>query len=553
MAADIHPPASAGPAGVDLTASGPLATEPGIGPGVVDLPAPAPGVEATPPPFSGELPPSGGIRLRLVDAESAVRHLDAALVRPGGGDRDGAPWWVRRRGWLVAVGVALLVVTVLFPVTTVMVLTTLATVVYLVTIVNRLTLVRRSLRGDPSISVPDAEARAVPDEDLPVYTVLVPAYGEPSVVPGLVAALERLEYPRDRLDVKLLLEADDSPTIDAALAVETDLPVDLVLVPPGEPRTKPRALNYGMQFAEGELVTIYDAEDHPDPLQLRRAVVAFRRVGPRYACLQARLSFYGGQRNLLTRWFTTDYFTWFRLYLPGLSSMEAPIPLGGTSNHFRRDVLVQAGCWDPWNVTEDAELGIRLQRAGHRVGVLDSVTMEEPNVDVVNWVKQRSRWYKGYLQTSLEMVRTPRRVVADLGRRDSLRVALFVGGTPVLAVLNLWFWGLSTFWLMTRATFVGDLFPGWTYYLALAAWAFGNLSVIYIGLLTLRVVGRPEFLLSALLVPLYWILMSVAALRAVVQLVTQPSFWEKTEHGLFDPDATPELSPHRPNAPPSGF
>ena len=341
------------------------------------------------------------------------------------------------------------------------------------------------------------------------------------------------------------LEADDAETISAALEIVTDLPVDVILVPPGEPRTKPRALNYGMQFAEGELVTIYDAEDHPDPLQLRRAVAAFRRVGPKYACLQARLSFYGGQRNLLTKWFTTDYFTWFRLYLPGLSSMQAPIPLGGTSNHFRRDVLAAAGGWDPWNVTEDAELGIRLQRTGHRVGVLDSVTMEEPNIDVVNWVKQRSRWYKGYLQTTLELLRHPRDVVADLGRRDSWRVALFVGGTPLLAVLNLWFWGLSAFWFMTRATFVGELFPGWTYYLALAAWGLGNLSVIYIGLLTLRVVGRPEFLLSALLVPLYWLLMSLAALRAVVQLVTQPSYWEKTEHGLFDPDDTPELAPHR--------
>ncbi len=524
-----------------------------------------------PPPFTGEVASTNGMLLRLVDAATAERHLAAALVRPSsrGSFRSSAtavaaepaapsgaaapvasaadqrPWWVRRRGILISVAVVATAVTVAFPVQVVMMLTTLCTFLYLVTILNRLTLVRRSLRGDPSITVSAEEARALDDDDLPVYTVLVPAYGEPAVMPGLIAALARIEYPRDRLDIKLLLEADDAETISAALEIVTDLPVDVILVPPGEPRTKPRALNYGMQFAEGELVTIYDAEDHPDPLQLRRAVAAFRRVGPKYACLQARLSFYGGQRNLLTKWFTTDYFTWFRLYLPGLSSMQAPIPLGGTSNHFRRDVLAAAGGWDPWNVTEDAELGIRLQRTGHRVGVLDSVTMEEPNIDVVNWVKQRSRWYKGYLQTTLELLRHPRDVVADLGRRDSWRVALFVGGTPLLAVLNLWFWGLSAFWFMTRATFVGELFPGWTYYLALAAWGLGNLSVIYIGLLTLRVVGRPEFLLSALLVPLYWLLMSLAALRAVVQLVTQPSYWEKTEHGLFDPDDTPELAPHR--------
>lgn len=521
-----------------------------------ERPAPTAGEpRATPPATAGDpgahgaagaAPSTGGVRLRLIDEVTAQTHLEAALVRPGGDRSAQVPWWVRRRPWLIACGVAALAVTVLFPVTVVMVLTTLSTLVYLVTIHNRVSLVRRSLREDPSITVSEPAARSIPDEDLPVYTVLVPAYGEPSVVPGLVRALERLEYPRDRLDVKLLLEADDAPTVQAALAVETDLAIDVVLVPPGEPRTKPRALNYGMQFAEGEMVTIYDAEDHPDPLQLRRAVAAFRRVGPEYACLQARLSFYGGHRNLLTRWFTTDYFTWFRLYLPGLSAMRAPIPLGGTSNHFRRDVLAQAGCWDPWNVTEDAELGIRLQRSGHRVGVLDSVTMEEPNVDVVNWVKQRSRWYKGYLQTSLDFVRRPRALVQDLGRRDAARVVLFVSGTPVLAVLNLWFWALSTFWFMTRATFVADLFPGWTYYLALAAWALGNLAVIYIGLLTVRVVGRPEFLLAALLVPLYWILMSLAAIRALFQLITQPSYWEKTEHGLFDPTLTPELAPHSP-------
>jgi cellulose synthase/poly-beta-1,6-N-acetylglucosamine synthase-like glycosyltransferase len=501
--------------------------------------------------FVGEIPPRsapiGEARrpvIRVLDADTAAEHLQRALQRaeeanPGltaTGRLSG-----RARLGLVAALVALTAAAVIWPAPVLGGLTTLCTVVYLVTLANRVHLVRVALGDDPSVTVTDAEARAVPDADLPLYTVLVPAYGEPAVVPGLLDALGRIEYPRDRLEVKLLLEADDLPTIRAAMEATTDLAVEVLLVPPGEPRTKPRALNFGMEFARGELVTIYDAEDHPDPLQLRRAVVAFERVGDRYACLQARLSFYGGHRNLLTRWFTNDYFTWFRLYLPGLSATGAPIPLGGTSNHFRRDRLEEVGCWDPWNVTEDADLGIRLQRRGYRVGVLDSVTMEEPNIDVVNWVKQRSRWYKGYLQTFLVAVRRPRELVADLGWRDTARLGLFVGGTPVLAVLNLWFWSMTLFWFLTRADVIDALFPGWTYYMAVGAWAVGNLTILYIGLISLRVAGRPEYLLSGLLVPLYWLLMSVAALRAAIQLVTDPSHWEKTEHGLLDPEATPEL------------
>jgi glycosyltransferase XagB len=433
---------------------------------------------------------------------------------------------------LILAAVLLVLAVVLAPVGTVVVLTTIATLVYLITLWHRVHLVRIGLSDDASIQVADEDARAVPDEDLPIYTLLVPAYGEPQVLPDLVKALARLEYPRDRIDVKLLLEADDEPTIAAARAIRTDLPIEVLLVPPGEPRTKPRALNYGLAFARGSLVTIYDAEDHPDPLQLRRAVVAFSRVDDDVACLQGKLSFYGGTTNMLTRWFTAEYATWFSLYLPGLASTKSPIPLGGTSNHFQRAALEEVGCWDAFNVTEDCDLGIRLQRKGYRVGILDSATMEEPNVDIINWVKQRSRWYKGYLQTWLVGMRDPRGMVRDLGWAGMGHFCLFVGSTPVLAVLNLWFWGMTLLWLVTKAAFIQQLFPGVLYYLAIFAWFVGNVVIVYLSVLTLRAVHRPELLVAALLSPLYWVLMAIAALRAMVQLVTDPSHWEKTEHGL---------------------
>jgi glycosyltransferase XagB len=442
----------------------------------------------------------------------------------------------------------------LFPTITAVVLTSAGTLLYLLTVAHRVGLVRASLGQDPSVHVSDEDARAVPDERLPVYTVLVPAYGEPTVVGGLIEALERLEYPRDRLDIKLLLEADDVDTIDAAGAIRTDLPVEVLLVPPGDPRTKPRALNYGMRFARGSIVTIYDAEDHPEPLQLHRAVVAFGRSGPATACLQARLSFYGGTRNLLTRWFTAEYATWFNLYLPGLLATHAPVPLGGTSNHFSARALATVGGWDAHNVTEDCDLGIRLQRAGYRIGLLDSTTMEEPNTDVVNWVKQRSRWYKGYLQTFLVAFRRPRALVHDLGWRGVGHFVLFVGCTPLLAVMNLWFWGLSLIWVTTRASFVQALYPGAAYHLAVFVWIIGNLSVVYLSVVTVRTMRRPEFLWAALLSPLYWVLMSIAALRAVLQLVTDPWHWEKTTHGLADPAAQRAAALARPaGADPNAF
>jgi len=466
----------------------------------------------------------------LVRALAAVEEAEPGMTASTGTTR------AQRRAALGAV-VLLVVGLLLAPRVTAAVISTLVTLLYLATIVHRMRLVGRSLRADPALVVTDEEARSIPDHLLPVYTVLVPAYGEPEVLGGLIGALERLEYPRDRLDVKLLLEEDDEATIARAAAIQTDLPVEVLLVPPGEPRTKPRALDYGLQFSLGELVTIYDAEDHPEPLQLRRAVAGFQRSGPDMVCLQARLSFYGGSKNLLSKWFTAEYATWFNLYLPGLVDSGAPVPLGGTSNHFVVAALREVGGWDAWNVTEDCDLGLRLQRRGYRVGLVDSVTMEEPNTDVINWIKQRSRWYKGYLQTFLVAMRRPRTMVRELGWSGTAELVLFVGCTPVLAVMNLWFWSLSIIWVTLHASFVQAMYPGLTYHLALVVWALGNLSVVYVSLLTVRVVRRPDLLVASLLSPLYWVLMSIAAVRAMIQLVTDPSHWEKTTHGLADPTA----------------
>ncbi|BEL08773.1 glycosyltransferase [Actinoplanes sichuanensis] len=438
---------------------------------------------------------------------------------------------MQRTGLIVAL-VLIAVWAVLRPMTVLQTVVAIVTVAYGAAIVFRVVLVWASTRGEHLIRVSDEEARAVPDHELPIYTVLVPAYREPSVIGLLMSHLGALEYPADKLEIILLLEEDDRETIEAAEAVATADHVRILVVPESQPKTKPKACNVGLEQATGELVTIYDAEDIPDPLQLRRAVVALRRLGPSYVCLQAELGYFNVDQNRITKWFALEYATWFRSLLPGLVALRMPIPLGGTSNHFRARELRELGAWDPYNVTEDADLGIRLARSGYRVGVLHSVTLEEANSDFINWIKQRSRWYKGYLMTWLVHLRSPRATVRQLGWRGILCLNLFVGGTPLAALLNAVLWATTILWFLDRPPVMEEIFVPPFYYLGVICLVFGNATVIYLNVLSARTMDRPDLLGTALLSPGYWAMMSLAGAKAAWQLVFKPSYWEKTTHGL---------------------
>jgi cellulose synthase/poly-beta-1,6-N-acetylglucosamine synthase-like glycosyltransferase len=274
----------------------------------------------------------------------------------------------------------------------------------------RLISVFMALRGGHEQVVTQDEIDALKDEELPVYSVLVPMYKEPEVAQKIARTVTSLNYPIDKLDVKLLLEEDDHATRAKIEEVVGSLPpcVEVILapiVPKGQPRTKPRACNWGLEKAKGQYLVIFDAEDQPEKDQLKKAVVAFRRLEAQgktnVSCLQAKLNYFNARQNSLTRFFTLEYTNWFDLFLPGLHAIRTPIPLGGTSNHFKTDVLRELGGWDPFNVTEDCDLGIRLARTGRSTQVLDSTTWEEANSHTGNWIRQRSRWIKGYFQTHL--------------------------------------------------------------------------------------------------------------------------------------------------------
>ncbi len=292
--------------------------------------------------------------------------------------------------------------------------------------------------GDHRIDVKVTEQMVaeLDDTDLPTYTILVPMYREPATLPVLSSALRRMDYPLSKLDIKLILEEDDQETIESAKALGLESMFEIIRVPDSMPKTKPKACNYALNFARGELVTIYDAEDKPEADQLKRVVAAFRNSPANTACIQARLNYFNKDENWLTRMFTMEYSLWFDFYLPALEALRVPIPLGGTSNHFQMQVLREVDAWDPFNVTEDADLGVRITQLGYRVGVVNSTTFEEANNHIGNWVRQRSRWIKGYMQTYLVHMRKPAAFYRSVGRVGFWGFQFFVGGTVVNALLT---------------------------------------------------------------------------------------------------------------------
>jgi len=480
-------------------------------------------------------------RDRLLSVESATEaQKQRALHRAVDGLREDDPLRsasVPVLGWQRAALWGLLAATVvcaaLWPKITAVTFVGLCTLAYVVSMVDRILTFRTGLAAR-AIVISDDAARAISDADLPDYTILVPAYNEPEVVANLVGSMAALEYPREKLQVLLLLEADDDATIAAAKDCADIDYVSILLVPPAEPRTKPKACNYGLQFATGEIVTIYDAEDVPEPLQLRRVVAAFRQLPDNTACVQAKLAYYNGHQNVLTGWFTAEYGLWFGYLLPGLMRSNSPIPLGGTSNHLLHPVLDKIGAWDPHNVTEDADLGLRIAASGYQTAIVDSVTLEEANSDPINWVRQRSRWLKGYLQTWLVQMRRPWQLLRTLGFRNFVRFNVVLFGTPIIAVMNLLFWLITVLWFLGQPSAIEAVFPWYIYFPSLAALSIGNIATIYMSLIALREDDRADLLWPALSVPLFWLMMSVAAAKGTYQLIRKPSYWEKTFHGLAD-------------------
>ncbi len=377
----------------------------------------------------------------------------------------------------------------------------------------------------------------VADADLPTYTILIPVFREANVIAKVLEHLGDLDWPKSKLQVLILCEEVDAETIEAVKASRPPEFVRLLVVPAGTPQTKPRACNFGLMFALGEYLVIYDAEDRPEANQLRMARAAFLadEVDPDQtrplACVQAALNYFNWETNLLTRMFTLEYSSWFDGMLHGMEYFRLPIPLGGTSNHFRTDRLRELGGWDPYNVTEDADLGMRASAAGYRVGTIDSTTWEEACSRIPAFIRQRTRWIKGYIITGLVDARYPIRFTRSAGLASLFTLIGLIIGTPLMFLAYPIVWGITIIVYLGFETFAFSLPPALGA-IALFNGIFGNVVVITLSMITGAVRHGWRISGYAIFNPVYWVLHSIASWRALLQVFRSPFHWEKTPHGL---------------------
>jgi cellulose synthase/poly-beta-1,6-N-acetylglucosamine synthase-like glycosyltransferase len=538
------------------------------------------------------------------------------------------PWQKRL---IVGLSVFLAVLFVVnYPISFVVVFATINVIYFLVSPI-KFYISFRGFRGSRrSVHVSDKDLKELDDGSLPIYTILIPIFHEAKILSHIIENVYKIDYPHEKLDVKILMEEKDSETINEAkrlglfgnprtviapitavkpsktkpslmnrleprmriidgdantvgtlesvkatgggnsgvvLTVKCnggemmEIPesfvdsaddvvllngkldelmtqyldslkvFDAVVVPDAEIKTKPRACNYGLQRAKGQYCVIYDAEDDPDPDQLKKAVVAFSRTGEDVVCLQSRLNFYNSKENLLTRWFSLEYSFWYDYYLDGLDHVGAPLPLGGTSNHFRTKQLREIGGWDPYNVTEDADLGVRISRKRMKTAMLNSYTYEEANNKLGNWIRQRSRWNKGHVQTYLVHMRHPRKLLREMGWKQFFYFQLTFGGNIFLPLVNPLLWAVTALALLNPGMF-DFLFFYPIVYVCIFNLIIGNGVFILLHMGPYVMKKNYTSIPFAFIIPLYWVLISIGDWRGVIQLVTKPFYWEKTQHGL---------------------
>jgi glycosyltransferase XagB len=360
-----------------------------------------------------------------------------------------------------------------------------------------------------------------PEQETPSLTLLVPLLREKEVVGDLIRSLEAIDYPRDRLEVKLLVEADDAETLSVLHPTSLPRGFEILPVPPGEPRTKPKALNFGLAQSTGEIVAIFDAEDRPAPGQAREAAAAFMRGGPDLAVVQAPLRIHNVEASWISGQFALEYAIQFNILLPLVARLGWPMPLGGTSNYVRRSWLERAHGWDAWNVTEDADLGVRLARLGGRAAMISEPTWEEAPSRLSHWMAQRTRWQKGHLQTWGVLMRRPLGAIRNLGFIPFLGLHLVLGGGLFASLLHL---PLAAAAAVSLAFDPSGVPAGYA-----ALFGLGYASTLGAAFIAGGGLAQPLRLAT---LPLYWPLLTIALVLALSELRRRPHFWAKTPHGI---------------------
>lgn len=384
-----------------------------------------------------------------------------------------------------------------------------------------------------------------PPPRLPIISVMIPLFREHDIAQRLVGRLGKLNYPRELLDVILVVEETDMTTRNALAGKELPRWMRVVTVPDGPIKTKPRALNYALNFCRGSVIGVWDAEDAPEPDQLHIVARRFARAGPEVACLQGILDYYNPRTNWLARCFTVEYATWFRMFLPGIARLGFVVPLGGTTLFFRRAALEGLGGWDAHNVTEDADLGVRLARHGYRTELIEAVTYEEANCRALPWVRQRSRWLKGYAMTWAVHMRDPVRLWRELGTKRFLGVQILILGSLSQYLLAPILW---SFWI----TLFGGWHPiasnmtPWMLWPMMAVFTLSEVVNISAGMWAVRSEQHSHLIKWVPTLHLYFPLGALAGWKAIYEVITRPFYWDKTTHGIFDAPPAPMIAAPNP-------
>jgi cellulose synthase/poly-beta-1,6-N-acetylglucosamine synthase-like glycosyltransferase len=402
-------------------------------------------------------------------------------------------------------------------------------VFYLALMIFKLYIVYKSSKKK-LVTVSPEELNSLNESELPVMTVIVPLYREEEVIPQIMDSMTSIDYPKDKLQVLITVESYDWKTRQAIEIMNPPENFKVITLPDVSPKTKPKALNVAFREARGEYVVIYDAEIIPDPQQLKKAYLGFKK-NPDIGCLQTRLDHYNSHENVITKLFNAEFSFYYDLFLPGLTELGFPVPLSGHSTIFRRQVLVDIGAWDPYNVAEDCDMGMMIKRAGWKTDILDSVSREEATGEVGAWVRQRTRWMKGFIQTSIVHLRHPVGFVREIGGiYNFLGFFLTVPGTVLLNFFNLFYWFLLIAWVITGSATIKYFFPGPILYISVFSFILGNFIFTFLNLVGSYKRQRYEMVKYSLISPLYWMLLAYATVRAVFQIVIRPHHWEKTVH-----------------------
>jgi cellulose synthase/poly-beta-1,6-N-acetylglucosamine synthase-like glycosyltransferase len=365
-------------------------------------------------------------------------------------------------------------------------------------------------------------------KDLPKYAIFLPCRNEKiGVIKKLIENIDNINYPKDKLDVMLLIDQDDD-YLEEALNLELPNHFRIISASVGFPFTKPKVTNLGLALTDAKYGVIYDSEDRPDRNQLMDVVSEFNQDSD-LVCVQCRLHYTNKKNNLLTRFFNLEYLNWFGLTIHGLSKAQLSdypvIPLGGTSNHYDLEVLKSMGGHDAYNITEDAALGVHFALENKKIKTINSVTEELAVDELWTWIKQRTRWNLGHLITYVVFSRNFNENFKKLGAVRYLNLVLVLLGNfivPFITPLLFTIFILDFFGYGAGETFIKNL-P----YITLI----GNYLLIVIShALASIMLQRGKNLILCLLQPFYYLLHSVASWRALYKFFTAPTVWEKTNH-----------------------